>query len=90
MQTPSFLLRLMLRKPLGKSVRLTPEERESIILRDLMAGFVLDGSYHGVFLHVPNEGKRTKVVGAILKAMGLVPGASDFIFAWAGGTFLPS
>jgi len=31
------------------------------------------------FLHVPNEGKRSKAGNGILKAMGMLPGASDLI-----------
>ena len=34
----------------------------------------------GLFwLHIPNEGKRSKVAGARLKAMGMKAGASDFL-----------
>lgn len=34
----------------------------------------------GVFwLHIPNEGKRSKASGARLKAMGMTKGASDFL-----------
>jgi|GEM_PF-1792814 hypothetical protein len=31
------------------------------------------------FIHVPNEGKRTVIAGRLLKLMGMVPGAADFI-----------
>jgi hypothetical protein len=30
-------------------------------------------------LHIPNEGKRSRVAGAILKRMGLRPGAFDYL-----------
>jgi hypothetical protein len=33
-----------------------------------------------VFWHTPNEGKRSRVQGGILKAMGMKAGVSDFIF----------
>ena len=31
------------------------------------------------FFSVPNEGKRSKITGALLKAMGLRPGAVDMV-----------
>jgi VRR-NUC domain len=34
---------------------------------------------HCVYLHVPNEGRRSKWHGAELKRQGLKPGAPDFI-----------
>lgn len=35
-------------------------------------------------LHVPNEGRRTNKEGVLLKAMGLLPGASDWLVIHAG------
>lgn len=32
-----------------------------------------------MIFHVPNEGKRSYRVGALLKAMGLVPGVPDYV-----------
>lgn len=38
-----------------------------------------------VWTHIGNEGKRTPAQGAKLKAMGMIPGAADFVFNWSGG-----
>lgn len=35
-----------------------------------------------LLFHVPNEGKRNPVRAGQLKAMGMVPGCPDFVFAW--------
>lgn len=34
--------------------------------------------------HIPNEAKRSKIEWVQLKAKGLIPGATDYIFFWAG------
>lgn len=33
----------------------------------------------GFFLHVPNQGKRSRVTGALFKGMGMLPGVTDLI-----------
>lgn len=40
-----------------------------------------------LWLHLPNESKRSRAAGAILRAMGLVPGAPDYLFACADKTY---
>lgn len=35
----------------------------------------------GRLIHIPNEGKRSKIGGRLLKLMGLVPGCSDYFLA---------
>ena len=40
-----------------------------------------------LFMHIPNEGKRTPEQGAILKRMGLSKGAPDFIVFEPRGGF---
>lgn len=39
------------------------------------------------FVHVPNEGRRSKISGAILKSMGMQPGASDIFISVPSGMF---
>lgn len=39
-----------------------------------------------MWLHIPNEGKRTPRQGRFLKQMGMVPGAPDFVFLWGDGS----
>lgn len=80
-----FLLRLMQRDKIPMKAILKPEEKDSVLLADKMRGFTLDGSYKGLWFHVPNEGKRHIFVALIMKAMGLLPGLSDFVFAGKWG-----
>lgn len=39
------------------------------------------------FIHIPNEGLRSKITGALLKRMGLCPGASDIFIPRAKNDF---
>lgn len=34
--------------------------------------------------HIPNEARRSKIEWVQMKAKGLIPGATDYIFFWAG------
>lgn len=91
--TPSFLIQLMSRKPIPmawgrRRVELEPEQRESVEFADDMRAMTLTGEYKGIWLHIPNEGKRSLLVALILRAMGLITGAPDYIFIWAGGCLL--
>lgn len=76
---------LMSRGKLNWGWRLEPEQRESIELADILRKATSNGSLKAVWSHVANEGKRSQIVGAILKAMGLIPGAPDFWFIWEKG-----
>lgn len=53
------------------------EDHEQIIVAEWL-------SRHGImFIHVPNEGRRTWATGRKLKRMGMMAGVSDFIiFDW--------
>ena len=42
------------------------------------------------FIHIPNEGKRSRFAGYKLKRMGLMPGASDFLIFDSPPNFLES
>jgi hypothetical protein len=75
----------MLREKLHYKIKLGPEDRESVSLADAMRTVTLNGSYKGIWLHIPNEGKRHVWVGQKMKAMGLIPGSSDYVFIWPGG-----
>lgn len=79
---PVFLLKLMQRNKLNWNWKLEPEQKESVKLADEMRARVLEGRYRGIWLHVANEGKRSEIVASIMKAMGMIPGASDYLFAW--------
>lgn len=57
---------------------------------DLQAAILEALAYAGVtrralVIHIPNQGKRSPVYGAKLKAMGLMPGAADLCLIAPGG-----
>lgn len=85
------LLRLMLRHQLARNVVLGPEERISIEFADRCRANVLEGRLRATWWHTGNElaGHRKSRLAAIryaiAEAMGLIPGAPDFVFLWGGG-----
>lgn len=62
--------------------KLKAEERISYEVNCAMTQLVLDGTYRGVCMHVPNEGQRSMATKIILKAIGVRFGASDWVFVW--------
>jgi len=82
-QPPKHLYRLMAIPRL--SVLLKAENRLSYDVANMMRAATLDGTYRGVWTHPANEGKRSRLIGALLKAIGLIPGSPDFWFVWPGG-----
>ena len=36
---------------------------------------------------IPNDGKRSKIMGNIMKRMGMLPGVSDVFIAYPNGTY---
>jgi hypothetical protein len=68
--------------------KLHPEQRLSIALAEAMRAHTLSGAYRGVWFCVQNEGRRHRITALIQKAMGLIPGVSDFVFVWTGGALL--
>ena len=65
--------------------RIDPEQRLSIKLADKLRWLEVQGRMKCCWTHIPNEGKRSQIVGAILKRMGMIPGAADFVFTGAFG-----
>lgn len=76
---------LMSRAKLNWRWTLEPEQKLSVQFADALRKAVAEGRYHGVWGHCPNEAKRSKIVGMILKAMGMLTGTPDFFFIWPGG-----
>lgn len=65
-----------LEKDFGKPQRKKPAFNESAMIRGCVKWYRMQ--YHGKhIIKIDNEGKRTKAVGALKKAEGLTPGASD-------------
>lgn len=88
---PPFLISLMTRDKIpytwGKRfVILKPEEKMSVELADKLRELTLQRQMRCVFTHLANEGKRSLLVALITKAMGMIPGAADFLFCWANGS----
>lgn len=74
----AFIVRLMSRAKLSMRFKLEPEQLISIQFADAMRAKTLDGSFKGVWKHTPNEGKRSRIVAMIMRAMGMIPGAADY------------
>lgn len=77
---PGWLLALMRCPALPFSTRLGPEDKECLRFANIMREMTLRRRYDGVWLHIPNEGKRHMITGAIARALGLIPGAADYLF----------
>lgn len=62
------------------------EDLLAIQVADALKKMAEFNNLHAVFTHVANEGKRSSYVGNKSKAMGMIPGAADFVFTWKGGS----
>ena len=81
----AFLYRLLVRKPLSASIKLGPEDKESVLLADRLRLWSMEGRFRGVWWHTPNEvgydtDRRARIRYARAIAMGCVPGTPDFVF----------
>lgn len=83
------VLRLMLTGKLG-AVKLGPEDRITIEFANRLRAWTIEQRLRAVWTHIPNEvgggTKNAKIRYAIAKALGMIPGASDFIFMWGAGS----
>nr|DAM62827.1 MAG TPA: Nuclease [Caudoviricetes sp.] len=82
--------RLMIRPTLGRSVKLGPEDRISIEFANRLRVWTIERRLRGVWTHVANEvgggTKNAMIRYAVAKALGMIPGCSDFIFMWDSGS----
>jgi len=62
----------------GKGVG--PEAVICIDLANWLRIETLAGRLRAVWFHVPNEGRRSWRQGRIMRCMGLIPGAPDYVF----------
>ncbi|MGI9500385.1 MAG: hypothetical protein ACR2P3_10115 [Geminicoccaceae bacterium] len=85
MATPSLALYRLMEIPRRLNLRLKGESLLCYDIANMLRAGTLDGSLRAVWTHPANEGKRTPLIGAILKAVGLIPGTPDYLFAWQGG-----
>jgi len=65
---------------------LKPETSLSIDVADAFRRHVMNGTYKGVFTKIANERVASKFLNGLLKAMGMISGATDFIFTWETGS----
>lgn len=89
MPTPAFLLRLMAYKRLSPRFRLGPEDRIALEFATDLRVAVLEGRLKAVWCHVPNQlagAARASPAAALARAMGLIAGASDYLFLWGAGS----
>lgn len=66
--------------------KLHPEQALAVQVANWLREKSHDGSLSAVWTHVANEGKRTPHTANILKAMGMIPGTSDYVFLWRDGS----
>lgn len=76
---------LMTRPNIPHNIKIDPEALECIVFADRMRGHTAQGRYKGIWGHTPNESKRGLIHNLVLRAMGMIPGATDFIFMWEKG-----
>ena len=77
-----YAITMLMSRQMPQNVIVHPEQRLSIDLAEEMRKRTVDGSYKGVWFCVANEAKRHRITAMIQKAMGLIPGVSDFVFVW--------
>lgn len=97
MATPAFLVRLMAHASLSLAAqrKLGPEDSMAYAFANELRVATLEGRLDAVFLHPANElagmvtftnGKpRVPVQVAVAKALGLITGASDYLFLHRAG-----
>lgn len=90
-QIPLYLISLMQRTAVPmvwgrRRVILKAEEQMSVELADKLRELTLQKKLACVWCHLPNEGKRGLLTAIIVKAMGMIPGAADFLFCWGEGS----
>lgn len=75
----------LMSRPDIKNAKLHPEQLICIDFADRMRRHTAQKRFKGVWCHVPNEGARSRIFGAVMRAMGLITGSTDFYFLWNGG-----
>lgn len=86
-----WLVRLMTRAAYTGQ-RTGPEDREAIALANRLRAWTLDGRLRAVWWHTASEvgggGRNAGLRYALAKAMGLIPGAPDYVFLTDGGAWV--
>lgn len=87
MEVSDFLTRLMACGQLLRGTKLGPEDRLCIEFAQKLRELTLCGRLRAVWLHVPNEGKRSIWVGQLRRAMGMQTGCPDYLFLTPTGAY---
>ncbi|MBF5091934.1 hypothetical protein F1640_18435 [Novosphingobium sp. NBM11] len=99
MATPGFLIRLMQFTGLSRSIKLGPEDSEAYRFATDLRAAALEGRLLCVFIHPANElagitrvdrqGRRRALPqAATARALGLITGASDYLFLFGDGSLV--
>lgn len=64
----------------NRVIVIEPEQKLCIQFADKMRELTASGAYEGIWLHIPNERKAHVFTMMILRAMGVITGAWDYIF----------
>jgi len=83
MVMPSFLYKLL--GYTSFSGKLSVENLLVTQVTSFLREKTLDGALPAVWTHLPNEGLRSKTTAALVRAMGMISGAPDYVFCWQGG-----
>ena len=73
------------------NINLGPEDELSVKVNAFMKDMLAQGRFRGIFYHVGNEsGEGGRNIATLRrqqkkKALGMVPGAHDWLVAWTGG-----
>ncbi len=81
-----YLLSLMQCASLPNMVRLGAEDRICIEFATRLRHLALEGRLKCTFTHLANEGKRSLIVARILRALGMITGAPDYVICWENGS----
>lgn len=88
--TPGCLLRLMARPKLSSALKLGPEDLICVEFANRLRAWTIEGRLSAVWSHVGNEvaggSKNAMIRYAIARGLGMISGASDYVFLWQGGS----
>lgn len=88
--SPAALIRLMHRPKLAPRLKLGPEDVFCIEFADRLRAWTIEGRLDAVWTHVGNEvaggAKNAQIRYAIARALGMITGATDYMFLWANGS----
>lgn len=63
------------------------ESRICVDFHSILVSYFMEGRVQGIWTHIPNEGKTSKMYGYIQKKMGKIKGMPDYIFIMKNKAF---